>query len=87
MQVRFRGGYDDVAVRSASREHIAIGIRNANRNLAQGINAARDALHGELSQVVLNVHDVVDGLVDSVHRTRADGACNMLHTVRIGVRG
>ena len=45
--------------------------RDADRHLAERVDAARDRLHRELGELVRDVDDAVDGLVDGVDRAGA----------------
>ena len=90
IDVRLGRGNDDVAVCTAAGEHLAVGSGNANGNLAKRVDAARNALNGELGKLVFDVDDLVNSLVQRIDRTGTDGAGNevaALVMVAVGVRG
>ena len=72
VQVGLGGGHDDVAIGAAARVHLAVGSGHADGDLAQGVDAARDGLHRELGQIVVHLHDLVNGLVYGVDRAGAE---------------
>ena len=55
VEVGLRGRDDDIAIGAAARVNLPIGRGNADGDLAKSVDAARDGLHRELREVIVNL--------------------------------
>lgn len=66
----------------AAHVHLATGGLHAHGHLAERVDAAGHGVHGELGQVVVDLHDLIDGLVHRIDRPAPQS-----HTVRTSPSG